>query len=85
MTLAQPRVVTVFRQGINDRSSAGTVANMATFRENAQGKDKTFRYAPPRREGPPPPRNNRINTLEIDDDDSFSDSSPLITEGEVKV
>jgi len=56
------------------------------FSRECTGKDKTFRWAPPRREQDAPPhRNNRINTMEIDDCDSFSDSPAFNTEGEVKV
>ena len=56
------------------------------YSRECQGKDKTFQYAPPRREpNSLQSRNNRINTLEIDDYDSFSDSPSMIAEGEVKV
>jgi len=55
------------------------------FSRECTGKDKTFRYAPPRREqDPSPPRNNRINTLEIDDCDTLSESSLITPVGEVK-
>ena len=55
------------------------------YSRECTGTDKTFRWAPPRREqGPPPPRNQRINTMEIDDCDSFSDSPSIVQEGDVK-
>ena len=54
------------------------------FSRECTGKDKTFRWAPPRRENDSS-RNNRINAMEIDDCESFSDSPAFNPEGEVKV
>ena len=55
------------------------------FSRECTGKDKTFRWAPPRRDNDAPQhRNNRINTLEIDDCDTFSDTASIIHDGEVK-
>jgi len=54
------------------------------FSRECTGKDKSFRWAPPRHDREFQPRNNRINAMEIDDCDSFADSPAVTPEGEVK-
>ena len=53
------------------------------YSRECTGKDKTYRFAPPRNERPP--RNIGINRMDTDECDSISTHSSIIPPGDLKV